>query len=93
MKRQTVNLAAPAGAMALFASSVLAATSGEFNILSMNVAGLPEILNSNEVPGDKATNAGLIGTKFAEYDYDIIHVQEVCLIFLIFPDSPCIDDA
>jgi len=53
-----------------------AATSGDFNILSFNVAGLPAILNSNDVTGDKATNAGSIGTLFAEYDYDVIHVQE-----------------
>ncbi|KAI1444288.1 mannose-binding lectin [Annulohypoxylon stygium] len=69
MKYQIVNLAISAG-------GALAATSGEFNILSMNVAGLPEFLNSNEVPGDKTTNSEEIGTKFAEYDYDIIHVQE-----------------
>ncbi|KAI1091433.1 mannose-binding lectin [Rostrohypoxylon terebratum] len=69
MKYQIVNLAISAG-------GALAATSGEFNILSMNVAGLPEILNSNEVPGDKATNSEEIGAKFAEYGYDIIHVQE-----------------
>ncbi|KAI1351914.1 endonuclease/Exonuclease/phosphatase [Xylaria sp. FL0043] len=53
-----------------------AATSGSFNVLSMNVAGLPAILNSNDVPGDKATNAGLIGSKFAALGYDLIHVQE-----------------
>ncbi|KAI0900672.1 mannose-binding lectin [Annulohypoxylon nitens] len=69
MKYQIVNLAISAG-------GALAATSGEFKILSMNVAGLPEFLNSNEVPGDKTTNSEEIGTKFAEYDYDIIHVQE-----------------
>ncbi|XDG03157.1 hypothetical protein ABKA04_002772 [Annulohypoxylon sp. FPYF3050] len=69
MKYQIVNLAISAG-------GALAATSGEFNILSMNVAGLPEFLNSNEVPGDKTTNSEEIGTKFADYDYDIIHVQE-----------------
>ncbi|KAE9380701.1 hypothetical protein N431DRAFT_432977 [Stipitochalara longipes BDJ] len=34
-----------------------AATSGDFNILSFNVAGLPAILNSNNVPGNKATKA------------------------------------
>jgi hypothetical protein len=63
--------------VATVSSSVsAAATSGEFNILSFNVAGLPAILNSNDVPGDKATNAGTIGTLFAEYDYDVIHVQE-----------------
>jgi hypothetical protein len=62
---------------ATLASSVsAAATSGDFNILAFNVAGLPAILNSNDVPGDKAINAGAIGTLFAKYDYDVIHVQE-----------------
>lgn len=60
----------------LFSSAALAASSGTFTILSMNVAGLPAILNSNDVPGDKADNANQIGTYFAEYGYDIIHVQE-----------------
>ncbi|GFF73519.1 hypothetical protein CNMCM6936_002954 [Aspergillus lentulus] len=54
----------------------LAATAGEFNILSFNVAGLPPILNGNEVPGDKTDNSRQIGKKFAEYGYDVIHVQE-----------------
>ncbi|ORY64314.1 endonuclease/Exonuclease/phosphatase [Pseudomassariella vexata] len=63
----------PAG---LLVGKASAATSGDFNVLSMNVAGLPAILQSNEVPGDKATNAGTIGSKFVEYGYDIIHVQE-----------------
>jgi endonuclease/exonuclease/phosphatase family metal-dependent hydrolase len=58
-------------------SPALAASSGQFNVLSFNVAGLPEIFNSNEVPGDKSTNSEQIGTKFAEYGYDVIHVQEV----------------
>lgn len=56
---------------------VLAATSGDLTVLSMNVAGLPAILQNNEVPGDKSVNSGTMGTKFAEYGYDIIHVQEV----------------
>jgi hypothetical protein len=64
---------------ALLLHGVVAATSGKFNVLSMNVAGLPAILNGNEVPGDKATNSRLIGSKFAEYGYDVIHVQEVML--------------
>ena len=63
--------------VASMAATALAATSGEFNVLTMNVAGLPSVLNDNDVPGDKATNAGTIGEKFAEYDYDMIHVQEV----------------
>ncbi|GMG16235.1 unnamed protein product [Aspergillus oryzae var. brunneus] len=54
----------------------LAATSGQFDVLSFNVAGLPAILNGNEVPGDKTNNSKAIGAKFAEYDYDVIHVQE-----------------
>jgi hypothetical protein len=33
-------------------------------------------LNDNDVSGDKATNARTIETYFAEYDYDVIHVQE-----------------
>ncbi len=56
---------------------VQAATTGTFNVLTMNVAGLPAIFNGNDVPGDKATNAGTIGTLFAQYNYDVIHVQEV----------------
>lgn len=63
--------------VAFAAREALAATSGAFNILSMNVAGLPAIFNGNDVPGDKATNAGTIGSYFAEYGYDIINVQEV----------------
>ncbi len=55
------------------------AEGGDFNVLTMNVAGLPAIFNSNEVPGDKATNAGTIGSLFAKYGYDVIHVQEVCI--------------
>jgi len=65
----------------LVASSAIpltfAADAGSFNVLTFNVAGLPSILSGNDVPGDKATNAGTIGSKFAEYDYDVIHVQEV----------------
>ncbi|KAF2463475.1 mannose-binding lectin, partial [Lindgomyces ingoldianus] len=52
------------------------ATSGTFNILSFNVAGLPAILNSNDVPGDKTTNTETIGQKFSTYNFSIIHVQE-----------------
>jgi hypothetical protein len=71
---QRVNAALAA---ALLLDTCLAATSGKFSILSMNVAGLPPIFNGNDVPGDKATNAATIGTKFAEYGHDVIHVQEV----------------
>lgn len=37
------------------------AASGTFNTLSMNVAGLPEILNGNGESGDKTTNTMIIG--------------------------------
>jgi hypothetical protein len=74
MARLLVSLAAAAATLASSVSAI--ATSGGFNILSFKVAGLPAILNDNDVPGDKATNAGTIGTLFAEYDYDVIHVQE-----------------
>lgn len=65
-----------AAAASLASTVSTAATTGSFNVLTMNVAGLPAIFNGNDVTGDKATNAGTIGTFFAEYDYDVIHVQE-----------------
>ncbi|KAI9357998.1 endonuclease/Exonuclease/phosphatase [Zopfochytrium polystomum] len=52
------------------------AASGKLTCLAMNVAGLPSILQSNDVPGDKATNAGIIGSYFAKYGYDLINMQE-----------------
>ncbi|KAK3396762.1 Endonuclease/exonuclease/phosphatase [Sordaria brevicollis] len=63
---------------ALLAQAVAAAatTSGDLTILSMNVAGLPAILNPNDVAGGKENAAKLIGSKFVEYGYDVIHVQE-----------------
>ncbi|KXX78323.1 Horcolin [Madurella mycetomatis] len=60
----------------LLLDGTLAATSGTFNILAMNVAGLPAILNDNGVPGDKADNAAAIGAKLAEYGYDVVQLQE-----------------
>ena len=62
----------------LLAHLCTAQTSGTFDVLTYNVAGLPAILNSNDVPGDKATNSGLIGSKFVAGDFDIVHMQEVC---------------
>ncbi|KAK3338515.1 Endonuclease/exonuclease/phosphatase [Neurospora tetraspora] len=58
------------------ALAAAAATSGDFTILSMNVAGLPAILNPNGVPGGKEASAKTIGSKFAQYGYDVIHMQE-----------------
>ncbi|KAJ5669159.1 mannose-binding lectin [Penicillium macrosclerotiorum] len=62
----------------LFFTAVASATttSGKFTALSFNVAGLPSILQSNDVSGSKTENAEEIGTYFSEYGYDIIHMQE-----------------
>ena len=65
---------------ACFTCQARAQDSGDFTVLSMNVAGLPAILQDNDVPGDKTTNSKLIGSYFAQYGYDVIHVQEVRLI-------------
>ncbi|KAH8168448.1 endonuclease/exonuclease/phosphatase family protein [Sarocladium implicatum] len=67
----SVGLAASA-----LVGAALAATNGSISLLTINVAGLPEALQSNDVPGDKKTNARLIGSYLEEYNYDIIHVQE-----------------
>ncbi|KLU84737.1 endonuclease/exonuclease/phosphatase [Magnaporthiopsis poae ATCC 64411] len=65
---------------AVLALSALAKTAlaynGEFSALAMNVAGLPAFLQGNDVPGDKAVNARLIGQKFSDQNIDIVHVQE-----------------
>jgi hypothetical protein len=72
------NLISPAFALiSVLARLSSAQTSGSFNLLTYNVAGLPAILNSNDVPGDKATNAGYIGSKLAAGNYDVVHMQEV----------------
>ncbi|KAL0934465.1 endonuclease/exonuclease/phosphatase family protein [Colletotrichum truncatum] len=75
MKSTNVKMLLAGGALS---SSALAQTpvTGDFTVLAMNVAGLPEILQSNDVPGDKTTNARTIGSLFAKYNYDIINVQE-----------------
>lgn len=52
------------------------AQSGTFSFLSYNVAGLPDIINDNGVPGDKDVNARTIGTHLAATGYDIVHLQE-----------------
>jgi hypothetical protein len=54
-----------------------AASSGKFTALTFNVAGLPQILQSNDVNGSKTENAQEIGTYFSKYGYDIINLQEV----------------
>ncbi|CUA77094.1 putative protein Mb0912 [Mycobacterium bovis AF2122/97] [Rhizoctonia solani] len=64
-------LAAPGGL-----AERTAAASGNFNVVSMNVAGLPAILNPNGESGDKTTNTMYIGQKMSQYNYGIINVQE-----------------
>ncbi|TDZ53831.1 Sphingomyelinase [Colletotrichum trifolii] len=60
----------------LSGKTALAQTGGDISILAMNVAGLPELIQSNDVPGDKTVNAKTIGSLFKKYNYDIINVQE-----------------
>ncbi|KAK1913404.1 hypothetical protein P3342_005340 [Pyrenophora teres f. teres] len=54
----------------------IAQTAGTFNTLTFNVAGLPPVLNGNDVPGDKTTNTARIGQLFTKYNISLIHVQE-----------------
>ena len=63
-------------ASALLSLASAAVTGGDFDILSINVAGLPPVLNGNGVPGDKTVNSRTIGSRLALYDYDIVHMQE-----------------
>ncbi|GAB0139105.1 hypothetical protein EsDP_00007320 [Epichloe bromicola] len=60
----------------LLVCAAKAAPAGSLSILTINVTGLPPIFNGNDIPGDKKTNSRLIGTLFAKYNYDVIHVQE-----------------
>jgi hypothetical protein len=59
-----------------FLCTALAQTSGKFNTITFNVAGLPPILNGNEIPGDKDTNTARIGQLLTQYNISLIHVQE-----------------
>lgn len=53
-----------------------AQTTGSFNAITFNVAGLPPVINGNDVPGDKTTNTARIGQLLTQYDIDLVHVQE-----------------
>ncbi|KAI0640365.1 Endonuclease/exonuclease/phosphatase [Trametes meyenii] len=59
-------LLAVASCRSAFAAS---AALGAFNVLSVNVAGLLTILNSNGEDGDKTTNTMIIGQDVSKYDY------------------------
>ncbi|KEP49190.1 endonuclease/exonuclease/phosphatase family protein [Rhizoctonia solani 123E] len=80
LRRSVSFLAATSLCLAAPTSSSLteraAKSSGNFNVLSMNVAGLPAILNPNGESGDKTTNTMYIGQKMSQYNYGIINVQE-----------------
>lgn len=63
-------------------SSILGATlalaDGEFNVLSFNVAGLPQVLQDNGETLDKTDSTQYIGEAFSKLAsvLDVIHVQE-----------------
>lgn len=44
--------------------------------LTFNIAGLPEIIQTNDVEGDKTENTGAIGDSMAKNAFDFINVQE-----------------
>ena len=66
----TLALSGLAATGATPASAAAAATTGSFNVLTYNVAGLPEGLSSSH----PATNTPLISPRLAPYD--IVNVQE-----------------
>lgn len=63
-------------ALSTLLSPASSQNSGTFSVLSFNVAGLPAILNSNGISGSKSDNHFRVGQLFAEYDFDLIQVQE-----------------
>lgn len=71
-----ISATSSVGLLSLVPVALSAATKGTFDAMTFNVAGLPAILNGNDVPGDKTTNTASIGKLFAQYSTDIIHVQE-----------------
>jgi len=75
MRRLLATLAtatAALGGLTVAAPAAAAADSGTFNVLTYNVAGLPEIISSAPTPRDTATPE--IGRRIAPYD--IVNVQE-----------------
>ncbi|KAL5375164.1 hypothetical protein DPSP01_011371 [Paraphaeosphaeria sporulosa] len=64
-----------AALLSLVPLALSAATTGTFDAITFNVAGLPAILNPNG-EGDKTNNTATIGKLFAKYGTDFIHVQE-----------------
>jgi hypothetical protein len=76
-----------------FLGAVLAQTSGKFNTMTCNVAGLPPVLNGNDIPGDKDTNTALLGKLFTQYNISLIHVQEDFVSFAEVHQSASVDQA
>ncbi|MET7889899.1 jacalin-like lectin [Streptomyces mirabilis] len=75
LRRVLATMAAAAAALSgltATAPAAAAADSGTFNVLSYNVAGLPEIISSASTPRDTSTTA--IGQRLGPYD--IVHVEE-----------------
>jgi exonuclease III len=52
------------------------ASTGTFDFLTYNVAGLPAFLNGNG-DGYKTVNSRAIGSQLAAGAYDVVHMQEV----------------
>ncbi|MHA5049006.1 jacalin-like lectin [Streptomyces sp. SD15] len=75
LRRLLATLAAATaalGGLTATAPTAAAADSGTFNVLSYNVAGLPEAISSAPTPRESSTTA--IGQRIAPYD--IVQVQE-----------------
>jgi hypothetical protein len=75
MRRLLACLAATTavlGGLTAAAPTATAADSGTFNVLTYNIAGLPESLSSASTPRDTSTTT--IGQRIAPYD--IVHVEE-----------------
>lgn len=51
-------------------------STGSLTAVTMNVAGLPAFINNNG-DGSKKENSIAIGKKFAQYNFELINVQEV----------------
>lgn len=63
------HLLLPAAASALL-------TTGRLPLLTINIAGLPSLLNPNDIPGDKDSNTARLGTLLSAAPYALVHVQE-----------------
>lgn len=73
--------------LASLASPAPLSTTGTLTTLTLNVAGLPAILNGNG-SGDKRANSILIGQKLATYAFDVVNLQEVSFPCTSLPSVP-----